>query len=538
VILTALAFNLAQAQATRTWVSGVGDDANPCSRTAPCLSFAGAMSKTAPGGEIDALDPAVINALTITKAITIDGGGGQVASISASGSSGIVVQAGANDVVTLKNLRIQGGGSGNGIDFLSGKALHVENCTIAGFAGHGINVAGGNSLFVAGSSMRNNGGAGLKVAGTASVSVNNSHFNYNQWGVVANDGSAVAVRDSEASGNTAVGFLAVAQASPVDISLTDSSAVNNQLGIMAGGGAAFSFIRMSGVSVHNNAAGLMTGLNGSIQSFGNNYITDSGAPDIGVPGGSLPTGPSIEGVAPAQATAAGPAFELTVDGTGFATTATVQWNGSDRTTTWISSKQLQAAIGAADIATVGTADVAVNNPAPNGGVSGTYKFAINSPATAGFTVNTTSGVILNVIQGQSTTLSVTFSGSVKAAQISATCINLPPGVTCKYDSSTATVTISTSPTTPRGSYQIGVIFTVTQLASVRRNGLLFAAYGGLLGLPLGAVWIAVARGGKRRRWALILPALLLVAVLASCGGSSTPVPPGTQSTVAVTLNVK
>ena len=233
VILTALAFNLAQAQATRTWVSGVGDDANPCSRTAPCLSFAGAMSKTAPGGEIDALDPAVINALTITKAITIDGGGGQVASISASGSSGIVVQAGANDVVTLKNLRIQGGGSGNGIDFLSGKALHVENCTIAGFAGHGINVAGGNSLFVAGSSMRNNGGAGLKVAGTASVSVNNSHFNYNQWGVVANDGSAVAVRDSEASGNTAVGFLAVAQASPVDISLTDSSAVNNQLGIMA-----------------------------------------------------------------------------------------------------------------------------------------------------------------------------------------------------------------------------------------------------------------------------------------------------------------
>jgi hypothetical protein len=63
----------AQAQATRTWVSGVGDDANPCSRTAPCKTFAGAISKTAPGGEIDALDPGGFGALTITKSITIDG---------------------------------------------------------------------------------------------------------------------------------------------------------------------------------------------------------------------------------------------------------------------------------------------------------------------------------------------------------------------------------------------------------------------------------------------------------------------------------
>ena len=71
----------AHAQATRTWVSGVGDDANPCSRTAPCLTFAGAISKTAAGGEIDALDPGGFGMLTITKSITIDGGGGQVASM-------------------------------------------------------------------------------------------------------------------------------------------------------------------------------------------------------------------------------------------------------------------------------------------------------------------------------------------------------------------------------------------------------------------------------------------------------------------------
>ena len=89
----------ANAQATRTWVSGVGDDANPCSRTAPCKTWPGAISKTAAGGEIDALDPGGFGTVTITKAITLDGGGGQVASILASGTNAINVNAGATDVV-------------------------------------------------------------------------------------------------------------------------------------------------------------------------------------------------------------------------------------------------------------------------------------------------------------------------------------------------------------------------------------------------------------------------------------------------------
>src|SRR5215469_15830934 len=134
--------SVAWAQASRTWVSGVGDDANPCSRTAPCKTFAGAISKTAPGGEIDALDPGGFGALTITKAITLDGGGGQVASVLVAGTNGIVVAAGPNDVVIIRNLRINGIGSGfNGIRFLSGKSLDVENCYIFGFTTHGIDVA-------------------------------------------------------------------------------------------------------------------------------------------------------------------------------------------------------------------------------------------------------------------------------------------------------------------------------------------------------------------------------------------------------------
>src|SRR6184192_2885088 len=112
LVTVILAVPAAQAQATRTWVSGVGDDANPCSRTAPCKTFAGAISKTAAGGEIDALDPAGYGAVTITKGIAIDGGGGQVASVLVSGTNGIVVQAGPSDVVILRNLRINGIGSG------------------------------------------------------------------------------------------------------------------------------------------------------------------------------------------------------------------------------------------------------------------------------------------------------------------------------------------------------------------------------------------------------------------------------------------
>src|SRR3989442_11499642 len=156
---------LLSAQATRTWVSGVGDDANPCSRTAPCKTFAGAISKTAPGGEIDALDPGGFGAVTITKAITIDGGGGQVASVLVSGTNGIVISAGGNDVVILRNLRINGlNGSGlNGIRWIAGKALHVQNCYIFGFSQNGIDIAKGDGgkAYVVETYSTNNGGSGI-----------------------------------------------------------------------------------------------------------------------------------------------------------------------------------------------------------------------------------------------------------------------------------------------------------------------------------------------------------------------------------------
>src|SRR5438552_8990635 len=193
---------LMQGQASRTWVSGVGDDANPCSRTAPCKTFAGAISKTAAGGEIDALDPAGYGAVTITKAITIDGGGGQVASVLVSGTNGIVVQAGPSDVVILRNLRINGIGTGiNGIRFLAGAALIVDKCEIFGFTTNGVDIALGSSasVWVTGTNIQNIGGTGVRAtttAGTVSVSVDGVHVELANRGVEAAAGSQVIVTNS------------------------------------------------------------------------------------------------------------------------------------------------------------------------------------------------------------------------------------------------------------------------------------------------------------------------------------------------------
>jgi hypothetical protein len=270
--------SIAQAQATRTWVSGVGDDANPCSRTAPCKTFAGAISKTAASGEIDALDPAGFGAVTITKAITIDGGG-QLSSVLVAGTNGIVISAGATDVVTLRNLSINGIGSGiNGIAFLTGGTLHIENCTVSGFTRNGIDIeptTGGN-VSISKSISRDNGGSGIfgQSSGTTlSVTISDSQFEHNVIGVFASDFTQFVVRNSDASGNSLIGFCADANGSGTVLDIINSTAANNgSTGIQAGGGGGNAVVHLSGVFTSNNAViGWSKGLNGSIISFGNNY---------------------------------------------------------------------------------------------------------------------------------------------------------------------------------------------------------------------------------------------------------------------------
>jgi hypothetical protein len=171
----------AHAQATRTWVSGVGDDANPCSRTAPCKTFAGAISKTAPAGEINVLDPGGFGAVTITKSITISSESPE-AGVLVSGTNGIVISAGPTDTVILKGLDIEGLGTGlNGVDVLAGQLVYVIKCQIHHFVDNGINMASttsGARLFVKDSLILQNGTlnsapltGGININGTANSGV-------------------------------------------------------------------------------------------------------------------------------------------------------------------------------------------------------------------------------------------------------------------------------------------------------------------------------------------------------------------------------
>ena len=174
-LVSALCTAPAHAQATRTWVSGVGDDANPCSRTAPCKTFAGAISKTAAGGEINVLDPGGFGAVTITKSITISSQGFE-AGVLVSGTNGIVVAAGPTDTVVLKGLDIEGLGTGiNGVNFISGLEVVIDTCNIKSFTTTGVNVASSTSsarAVIKNSQILNNGTNGTPNTGGVNVQGN------------------------------------------------------------------------------------------------------------------------------------------------------------------------------------------------------------------------------------------------------------------------------------------------------------------------------------------------------------------------------
>ena len=179
-LLMVFASAAAHAQATRTWVSGVGDDSNPCSRTAPCKTFVGAISKTATGGEISVLDPGGFGSVRITKSITIDGTG-VLAGVLAAATTGVTIDINQekdlqNSAVRLRGLSINGVRTGlHGIDIKQAGSVSIEDCVIDGFKSQGIQVGMGN-VFVRNTTIRNNVGGGISVklgatAGLADVAL-------------------------------------------------------------------------------------------------------------------------------------------------------------------------------------------------------------------------------------------------------------------------------------------------------------------------------------------------------------------------------
>jgi len=187
------------AQATRTWVSGVGDDANPCSRTAPCKTFAGAISKTAIGGEISVLDPGGYGAVTITKPITISGVGTQ-ASILASGTQGVIINittppvSPQTDTVTLRNIQINGAGvtlGTNGVHVFGNTTVLLDRVNIFGFGTNGVLAEGTSKVEFVEGVFFNNSGIAVHSIGSAQISVESSEINGNNIAVQADLGSTV-----------------------------------------------------------------------------------------------------------------------------------------------------------------------------------------------------------------------------------------------------------------------------------------------------------------------------------------------------------
>jgi hypothetical protein len=312
LVTFALAFAaVAQAQATRTWVSGVGDDVNPCSRTAPCKTFAGAISKTAVNGEINCLDPGGFGGVTITKSMTIDCEDTQ-GSILASSISGVTINittSAALDplaTVRLRGLSINGSGScGSGCGTRTGLdgvrvstantrqvKVILDELFIHGFTQEGVDFnAPGGDLIVSNCIIVDNGGSGIRtlstlagITGIIHVTVDSTNTDRNNQGVRFEGNSFGVVKNSTASNNALNGYVV----NPVSIggaemNIMDSTANNNrQFGVFAGGTGQAGIARIFNVTAfHNTTNQLQINAGGQILSNGKNHIgTPTMAPGV------------------------------------------------------------------------------------------------------------------------------------------------------------------------------------------------------------------------------------------------------------------
>ena len=304
-----LVHTTASAQATRTWISGVGDDVNPCSRTAPCKTFAGAIAKTSAGGEIDTLDPGGFGTVTITKSITLYSDDSKNGGILATGVNGIIVNCTTdpNCVVVIRGLNINGGPTNTGlvgIKFIAGGALHIEDCHISQFnggspSGWGVSFVpstGTNRLYIENSLIDDNGsavdGGGINIAptstGVAIAEITNSQLKNNKgFGVFVGDNGFATIKNTNITGSQRSGVEGKSvSALFTDIVIENSVMTDDgwdqtvpEAGVLSSG--ANSFIHLSNNVISNNVNGMLRVSTGKILSYGNNKVlsnTTNGTP--------------------------------------------------------------------------------------------------------------------------------------------------------------------------------------------------------------------------------------------------------------------
>lgn len=294
-ILTIAIASMAQAQATRTFVSGVGNDANPCSRTAPCRTWAGAIVKTFIAGEINALDPGGYGTVSITKSITIDGTGTHASTL-ASGTTGVSINIATNvndphRHVILRNLSINGTGASGSVGTRTGThgvnintngatSVQIENTLIQNFSQNGIRIllSSGVRVDVNNTQIKNITGAGISAdtsAGLARVTVRDSSMTNSGTGVLARRNSRVGMINTTLSSNTTGLFVEGNGGTAVAVLESCQISNNTSNGVQAGGGLASnsSIARLSGNMINNNGgSGVSIQVNGAVETFGTNKI--------------------------------------------------------------------------------------------------------------------------------------------------------------------------------------------------------------------------------------------------------------------------
>ena len=251
----------------RTFVASTGVDTNPCSRTAPCRSFGAAIAATAPGGEVIVLDSAGYGTTAISGPISLISPSGVYAGVTVTANDGLDIAAGANDVVVLRGLTINGVGGANGIVLTSGGSLYLDDVTVQNFpvsSAVGIDTgATATAARIENCNLRRSGNGLVAHGAPANIHVANSRLEDNVIGVDATAGSSVTLVHTIVAGNSSTGI----GPDGGDVTVDDSTIVSNGIGIHSGstGRASRSLIAYNGVGVLIEAGG-------AFDSFGDNHL--------------------------------------------------------------------------------------------------------------------------------------------------------------------------------------------------------------------------------------------------------------------------
>jgi hypothetical protein len=293
VLALGVASSPALASVSRTFVSGVGSDTGTCALTAPCRTFAYALTQTAPSGEIIVLSSGGFGSVTIAQSVSIINVG-YYAGVTVASGNGITINAGANDSILLRGIAVDGGGTGsNGIVLNSGGNLIVDQCNLLNFVGNvdsgtgnGIIMlptSGGHNIVITNTSASHNQGAGVyysPVSGTATVGIVIDHVNAtnNGYGIaLSNSGGATSasISNSIGSDNANFGYLFA----NVTVSLDLSYASGNQ-----GGGVTVNSattLALGRSVIMTNGIGIDISPGGTVNSYKDNRIAGNGTPVSG-----------------------------------------------------------------------------------------------------------------------------------------------------------------------------------------------------------------------------------------------------------------